>query len=106
MDRATCIAQMFDGVDAKIAWHFCFGNAWGNDILSGNFPQGYETVLPYFCDVPGIDEFVLDFANRDMVGVEFLKSCPKDKGVAGRRGRRPHQHGRDARGDRRPRSAR
>ena len=22
--------QCVDGVDAKIAWHFCFGNAWGN----------------------------------------------------------------------------
>ena len=28
-----------DGVDAKIGWHFCFGNAWGNDILSANFPR-------------------------------------------------------------------
>ena len=36
-----------DGVDAKIGWHFCFGNAWGNDILSANFPEGYQTVLPY-----------------------------------------------------------
>ena len=29
-----------DGVDAKIGWHFCFGNAWGNDILSANYPRG------------------------------------------------------------------
>ena len=29
--------QCFDGVDAKIAWHFCYGNAWGNR-LSGIFP--------------------------------------------------------------------
>ena len=28
-----------DGVDAKIGWHFCFGNAWGNDILSANYPR-------------------------------------------------------------------
>src|SRR5581483_4911286 len=31
------IGKCCEGVDAKIGWHFCFGNAWGNDILSGNF---------------------------------------------------------------------
>jgi methionine synthase II (cobalamin-independent) len=75
------IEMMTDGVDAKIGWHFCFGNAWGNDILSANFPEGYQTVLPYFWNTAGVDEFVLDYANRHMAGVEFLKNCPKDKGV-------------------------
>jgi 5-methyltetrahydropteroyltriglutamate--homocysteine methyltransferase len=75
------IGQCCEGVDAKIGWHFCFGNAWGNDILSANFPQGYQTVLPYFWDTPGIDEFVLDYANRDMDGVDFLKNLPEDKSV-------------------------
>ena len=68
-----------DGVDAKIGWHFCFGNAWGNDILSENFPEGYQTVLPYFFGTAGIDEFVLDYANRDMAGVEFLKGCRRTR---------------------------
>ncbi len=75
------IEQCCDGVNAKIGWHFCFGNAWGNDILSESFPEGYQTVLPYFWDTQGIDEFVLDYANREMNGVEFLKNLPKDKGV-------------------------
>src|SRR5438552_6429329 len=70
-----------DGVDAKIGWHFCFGNAWGNDILSANYPEGYQTVLPHFFGTAGIDEFVLDYANRDMAGIEFLKNLPKDKSV-------------------------
>ena len=73
------VAQCCDGVDATIGWHFCFGNAWGNDILSASFPEGYQTVLPYFFDTPGIDEFVLDYANRDMAGIEFMKNLPKDK---------------------------
>ncbi|HZL54827.1 MAG TPA: hypothetical protein VFC22_04275 [Solirubrobacteraceae bacterium] len=73
------IAQCVDGVDARIGWHFCFGNAWGN-ALSGIFPTGYATVLPYFYDVP-IDEFVLDFANREMVDVDLLKALPEDKDV-------------------------
>ena len=75
------IEMMCDGVDAKIGWHFCFGNAWGNDILSASFPQGYQTVLPHFWGTEGIDEFVLDYANRNMDGIEFLANCPKDKGV-------------------------
>jgi 5-methyltetrahydropteroyltriglutamate--homocysteine methyltransferase len=76
-----CIEQCCDGVNAKIGWHFCFGNAWGNDILSQNFPEGYQTVLPYFFETKGIDEFVLDYANRDMNGIDFLKNLPKDKGI-------------------------
>ena len=75
------VEQCCDGVDAKIGWHFCFGNAWGNDILSANFPEGYQTVLPYFFETQGIDEFVLDYANRDMAGIEFLKNLPKDKSL-------------------------
>ena len=75
------IEMMCDGVDAKIGWHFCFGNAWGNDILSSSFPEGYQTVLPHFFGTEGVDEFVLDYANREMNGVEFLKNLPSDTGV-------------------------
>ena len=73
------IAQCIDGVKAKVAWHFCFGNAWGNS-LNSLFPKGYETVLPHFYGLP-IDQFVLDFANREMADIECLKSLPKDKEV-------------------------
>jgi methionine synthase II (cobalamin-independent) len=73
------IGKCCEGVDAKIGWHFCFGNAWGNDILSANFPEGYQTVLPFFWDTPGIDEFVLDYANREMNGIEFMAQLPADK---------------------------
>jgi 5-methyltetrahydropteroyltriglutamate--homocysteine methyltransferase len=70
-----------DGVNAKIGWHFCFGNAWGNDILSATYPEGYQTVLPHLFGTAGIDEFVLDYANRDMAGVEFLKNLPANQGI-------------------------
>jgi len=70
-----------DGVNAKIGWHFCFGNAWGNDILSASYPEGYQTVLPYLFGTAGIDEFVLDYANRDMAGVEFLKNLPANQDI-------------------------
>ena len=75
------IGKCTEGVDAFIGWHFCFGNAWGNDILSANFPDGYQTVLPHFFDTPGVDQFVLDYANREMAGVEFLANLPPEKEV-------------------------
>ncbi|HET9269894.1 MAG TPA: hypothetical protein VFO31_17080 [Vicinamibacterales bacterium] len=75
------IERMTDGVDAKIGWHFCFGNAWGNDIISANFPEGYQTVLPHFFGTAGVDEFVLDYANRHMDGVDFLKNLPANQGI-------------------------
>jgi 5-methyltetrahydropteroyltriglutamate--homocysteine methyltransferase len=74
------VRRCVEGVDAKIAWHFCYGNAWGNR-LAGLFPAGYEAVLPHFYDLP-IDQFVLDFANREMVDVGALRSLPADKEVA------------------------
>jgi 5-methyltetrahydropteroyltriglutamate--homocysteine methyltransferase len=77
---ADVVTQCVDGVDAKIAWHFCYGNAWGNR-LADLFPAGYEAVLPHFYDVP-VDQFVLDFANREMVDIAALESLPDDKEVA------------------------
>jgi len=76
---ADVIAETVKGVDAKIAWHFCYGNAWGNS-LGSLINKGYETVLPYFYHLP-IDQFVLDFANREMSDIDCLKSLPKDKEV-------------------------
>jgi methionine synthase II (cobalamin-independent) len=73
------IRQCVDGVDAKIALHFCYGNAWGNR-LAGLFSRGYEAVLPYLYEAP-VDQFVLDFANRDMVDLSSLKDLPSDKEV-------------------------
>jgi 5-methyltetrahydropteroyltriglutamate--homocysteine methyltransferase len=73
------IAQCVDGVDAKIALHFCYGNAWGNR-LAGLFERGYEAVLPHLYDAP-VDQFVLDFANRDMLDIDSLRDLPSDKEV-------------------------
>ena len=38
-------------------------------------------MLPHFFDTPGIDQFVLDYANREMADVEFLANLPEDKEV-------------------------
>jgi 5-methyltetrahydropteroyltriglutamate--homocysteine methyltransferase len=76
---ADVMAQCVDGVDAKVAWHFCYGNAWGNR-LADLYPAGYEAVLPHFYDVP-VDQFVMDFANREMADIGALKGLPEDKEV-------------------------
>jgi 5-methyltetrahydropteroyltriglutamate--homocysteine methyltransferase len=74
------VARCVEGVDAKVAWHFCYGNAWGNR-LAGLFPKGYETVLPHLYEAP-VDQFVLDFANREMADLDALRTLPSDKEVA------------------------
>ncbi|HLH68917.1 MAG TPA: hypothetical protein VKY90_07785 [Candidatus Dormibacteraeota bacterium] len=74
------IAKCVEGVDAKIAWHFCYGNAWGNR-LAGLFPRGYEAVLPRLYAAP-VEQFVLDFANREMVDIDALRTLPADREVA------------------------
>ena len=96
------IEKCCEGVDAQIGWHFCFGNAWGNDILSGNLPEGYQTVLPYFFETKGIDEFVLDFANREMDGHRLHEEPAEERRGAVRRARHPDEHGRHADAGRRP----
>ena len=74
------VNRTIDGVDAKIAWHFCLGNASGNAQLSV-FGGQLERILPPLYETK-VEQFVLDFALRDMRDVGILKSLPADKEVA------------------------
>jgi len=65
---------------ARRSWHFCLGNAWGNR-MHGLTAGGYARVLPRYLDVD-VDEFVLDFACREMADVHLLKDLPSKKSVA------------------------
>ena len=73
--------KTIDGVEAKLAWHFCFGAAWGN-ASQGLFPSGagYGSILPHLHDT-GIEQYVLDFAVREMEDAHILKDLPADKEV-------------------------
>jgi methionine synthase II (cobalamin-independent) len=64
----------------KKSWHFCLGNAWGN-ILHGMTKGGYGRVLPHYFEAD-VEEYVLDFACREMSDIECLKGLPKHKRVA------------------------
>ena len=90
------VEQCCDGVDAKIGWHFCFGNAWGNDILSANYPAG----LP-----DGAAALLRDRGHRRVRarlreprhGRHRVPEEPAEgQGRPGRRARHPHQRDRDA----------
>jgi 5-methyltetrahydropteroyltriglutamate--homocysteine methyltransferase len=74
------ITRLSEGVDARVGWHFCLGNAWGTST-HGLTAGGYASVLPAYFDLP-IDEFVLDFAARGMSDVDVLRDLPPDKAVA------------------------
>ena len=73
------INRTIEGVEAKIAWHFCLGNerqrnvsVWGG-MLDRVLPPLYES---------NVDQFVLDFALRDMSDIGILSTLPPDKEVA------------------------
>jgi len=74
------VTQTVGGIAADTSWHFCLGNVWGNR-MKGMTEGGYGKVLPRYFDAP-VNEFVLDFACREMVDVDVLRELPKDKRVA------------------------
>jgi 5-methyltetrahydropteroyltriglutamate--homocysteine methyltransferase len=67
-------------VPVRKSWHFCLGNVWGNRMV-GMTEQGYARILPRYYDVD-VDEFVLDFACREMKDAALLADLPKNKSVA------------------------
>lgn len=72
------MARMFnmatEGVNAKLAFHICFGNRFGR----GRFQRTYA---PYF---PGVlearaDQFVLEFASRELSEIDLWPSWAPDR---------------------------
>ncbi len=74
------VKRVMGGVKARTSWHFCLGNVWGNR-MKGLTEGGYGRVLPHYFDAP-VDEFVLDFACREMEDVAVLRDLPISKRVA------------------------
>jgi 5-methyltetrahydropteroyltriglutamate--homocysteine methyltransferase len=74
------VNRTMEDTSARRSWHFCFGNAWGNR-MSGMTAGGYERILSRYYDVH-VDEFVLDFACREMADVALLAELPKDKSIS------------------------
>ncbi len=76
------VRQTMSGIPDHVhtSWHFCLGNAWGNKI-QGMTQGGYERVLHRYFDVP-VDQYVLDFACREMDDAALLDALPAGKSVA------------------------
>lgn len=63
-----------DGVKAKIAMHICFGNHRGRPLVK----RTYRALFPAVLDAK-TDQFVLEFANRELAEIELWKEIGADK---------------------------
>jgi len=58
-----------EGVNAKLAFHVCFGNRNGR----GRFKRSYRPYFPGLLDAR-VDQFVLEFASREMAELDLWKT--------------------------------
>ena len=77
---ADVVNRTLAGCKVHKSWHFCLGNVWGTRV-HGMTAGGYARVLPHYFEVD-VDQFVLDFACRDMQDAHLLKDLPPGKTVA------------------------
>ncbi|MCC2669993.1 MAG: methionine synthase (B12-independent) [Armatimonadetes bacterium] len=71
------VARAVQGVDAKIGMHMCFGNFRGRAVGK----RAYAPLFPHILECP-IDQFVLEFASREMAEIDLWKRFPNDKELA------------------------
>jgi 5-methyltetrahydropteroyltriglutamate--homocysteine methyltransferase len=67
-----------DGVRAKVALHVCFGNAHNNSFAT---PRRYAPLYPQILEAP-VDQFVFEYANREMAEIELWSRFPMRQEVA------------------------
>jgi 5-methyltetrahydropteroyltriglutamate--homocysteine methyltransferase len=67
-----------DGVAAKLALHVCFGNAHNNSFAS---PRRYRPLYPALLQAR-VQQFVFEYANREMSEIELWSEFPTDKEIA------------------------
>ncbi len=71
------VASAVEGVEAEIGMHMCFGNFRGRAVGK----RRYEPLFPHILECP-IDQFVLEFASREMAEIDLWKRYPNDKQLA------------------------
>jgi 5-methyltetrahydropteroyltriglutamate--homocysteine methyltransferase len=71
------IARAVNGVEARLGMHMCFGNFRGRAVGK----RRYEPLFPHILECP-IDQFVLEFASREMAEIDLWKRFPNDKELA------------------------
>ena len=77
-DRMSDYVHIFNaavaGIDAKIGSHICFGNFRGRPVAR----RTYRPIFPAIFDMR-CDQFLLEFANREMAEIELWKEFPNDR---------------------------
>jgi 5-methyltetrahydropteroyltriglutamate--homocysteine methyltransferase len=80
-DRFADYIDLFNaavaGVEAKIAVHLCFGNFRGRPVAR----RSYRPIFPRMFEF-NAQQFMLEFANREMAEVELLREFPPDRELA------------------------
>jgi len=71
---ADLINRAVRGVDATLALHVCFGNFHGRPRTS----RSYRRLLPGLLEAR-IDQFVLEFANREMAEIDLCREISADR---------------------------
>ena len=64
---SAVLREIVEGVEAKIGLHVCFGNFHGRPRTA----RSYRRIFPGLLDAR-VDQFALEFANREMVEVDLL----------------------------------
>lgn len=77
-ERMAEYVQVFNaavaGIDAKIGSHICFGNFRGRPVAR----RTYRPIFPALFDMR-CDQYLLEFANREMAEIELWKEFPNDR---------------------------
>jgi len=66
-----------EGVNAKLGFHVCFGNRYGR----GRFKRSYRPLFPGLLDTR-CDQFVLEFASRELSEIDLWKEYGGDRELA------------------------
>lgn len=66
-----------DRVNAKLALHVCFGNAHNKSFAA---PRRYRTLFPKILEAR-VDQFLFEYANREMAEIECWAEFPSEKEV-------------------------
>ncbi len=73
-EMAEIFNATVEGVKAKIAMHICFGNHRGRPLVK----RTYRGLFPDILEAKA-DQFVLEFANREMAEIELWKEIGADR---------------------------
>jgi len=74
----SALNATLEGVRAKIALHVCFGNAHNNSFAT---PRRYRPLFPALLDAR-VQQFVFEYANREMSELELWSEFSTDAEVA------------------------